>query len=399
MIQGKNFIFTGLQSWDITIGSNAKDIALEISKHNRVLYINTPLDIRNYQRENKPEVLYRKQVIKKQAPPIRRINNNLWIVDFPFPIYPINFLPDGMLFDLINRLNNKRMYSYIKEVILKLKFDSNILFIDNDIYRSFYAKEYLAPELSIYYRRDNLQPFPFWKKHAYRLEPLLIKKSDIVVCNSVELSEFAHQYNNQTFDIGQGVDLSRYNIEKELPIPNDIKDIKRPIIGYLGDITSLRLDPELIFELAKNNPNYSYVLVGGYDTIFASHALKDLPNIHFLGPKPPTEVPEYIHSFDICMNPQKLNEITIGNYPRKIDEFLAMGKPVIATATQTMNLFKEHCFCCKNINDYEDAIHTILTGMDKSKKQEKIDFAHTHSWENSVARLYSLIERITKKNK
>ncbi|MCD8270149.1 MAG: hypothetical protein LUD46_18005 [Parabacteroides sp.] len=49
MLEGENFIFTGLQPWDISIGSNAKDIALEVSKHNRVLYVNTPLDKKLYQ--------------------------------------------------------------------------------------------------------------------------------------------------------------------------------------------------------------------------------------------------------------------------------------------------------------------------------------------------------------
>ena len=43
MITGKDFVFTGLQPWDIPIGSNARDIALEVSKHNRVLYVNTTL--------------------------------------------------------------------------------------------------------------------------------------------------------------------------------------------------------------------------------------------------------------------------------------------------------------------------------------------------------------------
>ena len=32
MITGRDFIITSLQSWDIAIGSNAKDIAREIAK-------------------------------------------------------------------------------------------------------------------------------------------------------------------------------------------------------------------------------------------------------------------------------------------------------------------------------------------------------------------------------
>ena len=41
----RDFIITSLQTWDIEIGSTIKNTALEISKQNRVLYINTPMDI------------------------------------------------------------------------------------------------------------------------------------------------------------------------------------------------------------------------------------------------------------------------------------------------------------------------------------------------------------------
>ena len=43
-----DFIITSLQSWDIKIGSTIKNTAMEIAKEHRVLYINTPLDIRTY---------------------------------------------------------------------------------------------------------------------------------------------------------------------------------------------------------------------------------------------------------------------------------------------------------------------------------------------------------------
>ena len=55
------------------------------------------------------------------------------------------------------------------------------------------------------------------------------------------------------------------------------------------------------------------------------------------------ELPKYIQHFDICINPQILNSITDGNYPLKIDEYLAMGKPIVATSTHTMrSIFAGH---------------------------------------------------------
>ena len=62
----RDFIITSLQTWDIEIGSTIKNTALEISKQNRVLYINTPMDISIRLRGNRqsPSYIRRMAVIK-----------------------------------------------------------------------------------------------------------------------------------------------------------------------------------------------------------------------------------------------------------------------------------------------------------------------------------------------
>jgi glycosyltransferase involved in cell wall biosynthesis len=391
-MKGRDFIITGLQSWDIPIGSNAIDIAWEIAKDNRVLYVNSPLDMMTiYRKEDKPETRHRLEVIKKRKEPLRKISNNLWVLDFPFSIWSLNELPDGPLFDLFNRINNKRMFSYVKKIAAELQFKNVIHFIDNDIYRSFYSKEYLAPALSVYYRRDNLQPFKYWKKHAGRLEPLLIAKSSLVVCNSPQLANFASPFNSSTYDVGQGVDLSAFDPDASYPVPEALNSIPGPRIGYIGDINSLRLDPDLIYGLAKSKPAYSFVMIGGEDKLFSSHALHTLKNVHFLGSITKQSVPAYMSALDVCLNPQLLNEITNGNYPRKVDEYLALGKPVIATKTATMELFKDHVYLCTTINDYQEAVEKALRDDSREKASQRIRFAQSHSWKNNVDRVYRYI--------
>ena len=230
-MKGRDFIITGLQSWDIPIGSNAIDIAKAIAVDNRVLYVNSPLDqVTILRKKSAPELKHRFDVLAKRKSPLRKISNSLWVLDFPFSIWSVNQLPDGFIFDFFNKLNNKKIFNYILKIAAELNFKDCVHFIDNDIYRSFYAKEYLHPAVSIYYRRDNLQPFAFWKKHVGRLEPLLIKKSDLVVCNSPQLAEYAQSYNDHSFDIGQGVDLSAYNSDLEFTVPSDIASIPEPRI-------------------------------------------------------------------------------------------------------------------------------------------------------------------------
>lgn len=392
MITGKQFVFAGMQPWDITIGSNAKDIALEISKLNQVLYINTPLDIKTYMSsESSPETIQRKKVIKKMLPVLRQINPNLWVLDYPFSIWPVNFLPDGYLFDLVNKINNRKMYQYVNRILDQLSFKDYILFIDNDVYRSFYAKDILKPSLSVYYRRDNLTG-PYWNKHKPRLEPLLCKKSDLIIANSIQLANAVKSYNSHSYDAGQGVDLKNYDTELLHPVPADIKQIVKPIIGYVGYITSLRLDADLLYNIAKERPRYSFVMVGEEDEYFKKHKLHQLPNVYFQGIKKPIDTIDYMANFDVCINPQLINEMTIGNYPRKIDEYLALGKPVVATRTETMEIFDNYVWNCIGSDEYINAIDQALKSSDPETINNRIQFAHTHTWANSVNKIYSFIQ-------
>lgn len=392
-MKGRDFIITGLQSWDIPIGSNAIDIAKEIAIDNRVLYVNSPLDqMTIYRNKTKPELKQRLEIIRKQKPAIRQISESLWVLDFPFSIWSVNQLPDGFLFDFFNMLNNNKMFRYVRKIAAELHFKDYIHIIDNDVYRSLYSKEFLKPSLSVYYRRDNLLPMPFWKKHAPRLEPVLIKKSDLVVCNSPQLAEFASMFNDKSFDIGQGVDLSAYDSALSFNTPSNISSIPEPRIGYIGDINSLRLDADLIYNLAKNKPDYSFIMIGNEDKVFAAHALHTLKNVYFPGSIPKNMVPTYMSAFQICLNPQALNEITNGNYPRKVDEYLALGKPVIATKTATMELFKEHVYLCSSVEEYEAAVEKALLDTSADKVNQRILFAQSHSWKNNVNRLYKNIQ-------
>lgn len=397
-MKGKDFIITGLQSWDIPIGSNAIDIAKEIAVDNRVLYVNSPLDLMTiFRNKPTPETIQRLDVYRKKKNPLRQISGNLWVLDFPFWIWSVNGLPDGSLFDLFNKLNNQKIFRYVSKVAAELKFKNPIHFIDNDIYRSYYSKDILKPALSVYYRRDNLQAIDFWKKHAPRLEPKLIAKSDLIVANSPQLAAFARQFNSQSFDVGQGVDLSAYDLSLEFKEPAEFESIPKPRIGYIGDITSLRLDADLIYELAKSKPDYSFVMIGRVDKLFAAHAMNGLKNVHFLGSVAKNTVPSYMSALQVCLNPQLLNELTIGNYPRKVDEYLALGKPVIATKTDTMELFREHSYLCSSVADYQNAVEKALQEDSLEKARQRIAFAQSHSWKNNVNEIFKYIQEALSK--
>lgn len=392
LITGRDIIVVGQQPWDVEIGSNNKNLAIEFSKNNRVLYVNSALDtITLFKNKRDPKVQMRLAIIDKKQDGLIAIDDNLWTYYPDETIRSINWIKSNRIFNFLNRINNKRFASSIAKAIKRLSFKNYILFNDSDIFRSFYLKEFLKPDISVYYSRDYLLTVDYWKRHGSILEPLLIAKSDLCTANSTYLADYCAQYNPKSYYVGQGCDLSLFDNSNGIAIPNDIKPINRPIIGYVGALQSLRLDIELLEYVAKQKPEWSIVLVGPEDDEFKASNLHHIPNIHFLGSKDSSQLPAYINSFDVCINPQVINQITIGNYPRKIDEYLVMGKPVVATATRAMEIFSEHTYLGKNKEEYITLIQEALDEDSTELQSKRKAFATSHSWENNAKEIYKAI--------
>jgi len=392
MIQNRDFIIIGLQALDSRIGSNCINIAEEIAKHNRVLYVNYPLDRLTILREkNDPLIQKRLRINKGQEPDLIQVNENLWNLFPRTTLESISQIPFDFVFDFFNKINGKRFARQIKKAIQKLGFKNYFIFNDSDMFRGFYLKELLEPEMYIYYTRDNLVAVDYWKKQGIRIEAALMAKSDIVVGNSTYLADQARVFNPRSFYVGQGCDVSLFDKKLIQSLPEDFDKIPRPIIGYIGAIFSLRLDVDVLIHIATKKPDWQIVLVGPEDEVFKQSKLHDLPNVWFLGSKKMEELPQYLMAFDVAINPQKLNEVTIGNYPRKIDEYLAMGKPTVATRTKAMEVFEDYTYLAETKEQYVEMIEKALIENDTELEKGREEFARSHTWTNNVEEIYKQI--------
>ena len=391
-----DIVIIGLQPWYYEIGSNCKNIALQLSLQHRVLYINMPLDRKTIALEkNNPNIRKHLDIIRNKENGLIQIGPNLWNYYPEKILESVNWLPFTPLFSFFNKINNRRLAADIKKAAAALAFKDYILFNDNDIFRSFYLKELLNPRYYIYYSRDNLMGVPYWRKHGMKLEPRHIAKADIAVANSVYLANYLRKFNPRSHYIGQGCNIELFNPEVGRDMPEDLRDISHPIIGYVGAIVSLRIDANILLEIARSRPDWNIVLVGPEDETFSGSELHNFPNVHFLGRKDIAALPAYIARFDVCINPQLVNEVTIGNYPLKVDEYLAMGQPVVATRTDAMEIFGEAVYLADKPEDYPVLIETALSENNPSLSEKRTSLARTHTWENSVGQLYSAIHKIS----
>lgn len=393
MIQNRDIIIVGLQAWDIEIGSNCKNIAVALSKNNRVLYVNSPLDrITKHKQKGSEKIQKRIQIWKNGVSELNEVSPNLWNLYPSTLIESINWIGISTIFDAINKINNKRFARQIQWAINELGFSNFILFNDSDIFRSFYLKELLRPETYIYYTRDNLIAFKYWKKHGTRVEALHMRKADLVVANSSYLAALARKHNPNSFDIGQGCDVEMFDSNLVTDTPEDIATVPKPIIGYIGALLSLRLDIAVLEYIAEKRPDWSVVLVGPEDEQFKNSRLHQFQNVYFLGNKKGEELPSYLNQFDVAINPQVLSPVTIGNYPRKIDEYLAMGKPTVATKTEAMSFFMDYTYQAETKEQYVELIEKALKEDNAELHLKREKFARQHTWENNVLQIFNALE-------
>jgi glycosyltransferase involved in cell wall biosynthesis len=394
MLKGRDIVVIGLQPWYYEIGSNCKNIATYLAQQNRVLYVNLPINRKTFlSKDSSPGIQEHINIIKTKSQRIKKIRDNMWEFYPASVVESINWLPSTKAFKAVNYLNNKRFAKQISEAVAEMGFHDIIIFNDNDFFNGYYLKQMLSPSLYIYYCRDYLRGNPYWSKHGDVLEPELIREADLAVANSGFLAAYCADFNKDAYYIGQGCNLDLFDHTRQFELPGEMKKINGPVIGYVGAIIANRLDEKIIRQIAESKREWNVVLVGPEDETFQKSSLHSIPNVFFIGRKPIQELAAYVNSFDVCINPQLVNMLTMGNYPLKVDEYLAMGKPVVATRTKTMELFEQYTYLADGPSDYPRLIQQALDENSAELKRSRIAFAKTHTWENSVDELSKRIEQ------
>jgi teichuronic acid biosynthesis glycosyltransferase TuaH len=138
-IKNRDIILFSFQQWNADIAFNFKDMAYELARYNRVLFINRARDrntaLKNMFSGKTPTVTTRGNP--------EHIQDNIWVLHPESLLESGTWSPTYKLFDFFNRINNKRIAAEIKIGIKKLDFKNCLLINDNDFYRGLYLKSLL----------------------------------------------------------------------------------------------------------------------------------------------------------------------------------------------------------------------------------------------------------------
>jgi glycosyltransferase involved in cell wall biosynthesis len=112
-------------------------------------------------------------------------------------------------------------------------------------------------------------------------------------------------------------------------VPESLRSIPRPIVGYAGGLGP-RMDWELLGELTRRRPEWSFVFIGG-DPRVAPEALHRRANVFFQATLPYSVALGAMSCFDVGAIPVRVQRFSRGNSFLKLLDYFAHGMPVVAT--------------------------------------------------------------------
>jgi len=218
-------------------------------------------------------------------------------------------------------------------------------------------------------------------------ERLLVEECDVLVVTAERLRQKFIARGLSPYLIRNGVD---YGFFASAPDRGLLANIPKPIVGYFGAIAGW-IDLGLVYEVAKQRPLYSFVLIGqvfGRDTT----ALQALPNVHLLGNQPYENIPSYLREFDACTIPFLLNDVTAATDPVKLYEYLSLGKPVVATGMAEIRLLSDLIYIARNAEEFCQCLDRCLAETGDEPKNRRIEFAKQNTWESRVTAIDSAVQ-------
>ena len=299
---------------------------------------------------------------------------------------------------VVNLFNVFSISLSIKRWMRLLRFSDPVVisFLPTPLVQGLIAK--LNPFLTIYYCANHMAgaskataPLRVW-------EDKFFSTADLVFTISEAISERANSFSRFVYSFPAGVEMGKFEASGlNLVHPADIASLKRPIIGYIGAISDV-FDKQQIVALAKALPTATIVLVGPEYTDLS--ILKDLPNIVLLGERPHDQIPAYINSFDVALIPYVINEFTDSVYSCKLNEYLAMGVPVVSTNMREVRGFAEKFPDTVLIGkDRADFIAKVRQSIENSEfhspvmTEKRINAARENTWEKRFEGIVEVIDR------
>lgn len=233
-----------------------------------------------------------------------------------------------------------------------------------------------------------------------RWEEALCRRASIVFVTSPALEASLRRFNPHTHFFPNVADHSHFAqaLDPSTTVPPELAALPRPRIGFIGAISAYKLDLALLEALAAARPDWTLVLIGPVgegDPDTDVTALRGQANVRLLGPRPYAQLPAYLAGLDAAILPLRRNPYTEAMFPMKFFEYLAAGRPVVATAIRSLQAYGERVRLVEPVPAaFLAALEAELAQDSAERRLERLAFAAAHTYDGRTRSMLALIAEL-----
>jgi glycosyltransferase involved in cell wall biosynthesis len=363
--------------------SSEQQLMSRLADRCRVLYVERPVSLLSFFTGSSDASVGR-QFWRSLRGRLRHQSNTLKILTPP-PILPLRYV------GVVNRFNEWIRRRAILRALKELDARTPVLWIYAPDAGRVVGK--LGEQFSLYYCADDWAASPQWWNRASDIrarENELASKVNLVVGTSSKIANKWDKSFGKSVFISNGADVASFKRARDidLEMPADLDRIPHPRVGYVGFI-DVRFDTRLYETLARTRPDWNFVIVG---PLMEKHVdlspLKRMPNVHFLGARSRQELPAYLKGFDVCTIPYICDTWSESIFPLKLFEYLAAGRPVVATALPELQPFRDYVHIASTGDEFKTALESSLANP---LPQVSDAFLADNSWDAKADQLWAII--------
>ncbi len=218
-----------------------------------------------------------------------------------------------------------------------------------------------------------------------REEDALLAKAGLVLTTSETLFQSRSSRHPRVVYTPNGVDYELFARarESDLPVAEELTRASHPCIGFVGNADEMSVDYPLLEELARRRPEWSLVLVGPADDVSADtrRRLTGRGNVYFTGWVERPRLPSVLKGFDVALIPFSTHPWNEARNPLKLWEYLAAGRPVVATRIPEIEKYAEAVYLTATPAEFEAAISDALKSPSPERLLRGMELARQHSWD------------------
>ncbi len=391
---GKNIVCLAYTTWEGNFVKSQVELLSRLAGDNKILFIEhqfTLVDLyRNWRKNGKLDakrILGRKNRIRTIT---TKDGASVYLLTLP-PTLPYAFTRSVGLMKRILRFNTRLILPAIRKAIHELKMQDDFILLNS--FNPFYGlpiNKKLGEKAQIYYCFDAISENRFGNTGLI-IEDEYMRQIAGTIVSSDHLYQIKSQSNKDCMVVKNGVNYAVFDNYYKNHSREKLKKV-----GYIGSI-DFRFEAEMIAWVATQMPDYEFEVVGRIANQEAMAILEKVSNVRYRAPVSPDEVPAIMFNCDVGIIPYTRIEENKNVYPLKINEYLAVGTPVVMTDFAHLPEFEEFVSVASTREEFLEMLKKEIESDTSEKQLERNRFAAQNSWDSRTTAFGNAILQLTEK--